>query len=95
MLTVHVFFQVKPECIEEFIKLAPSNVLNSRQEAGVVSFDAFQQQDDAAKFLFIECYKTPEDQLKHRESEHFKSWKPAVMELLVEPYTFIKYDKVL
>lgn len=95
MLTVHVFFQVKPECIEEFIRLAPSNVFNSRQEDGVVRFEALRQQDDAARFMFVECYKTPDDQLKHRETEHFKGWKAAVMDLLVEPYTFVKYDTVI
>jgi quinol monooxygenase YgiN len=92
MLIVHVFFKVKPEQVTVFQEIARENAHNSRKEPGVISFEVLQQQDDATKFLFAEIYRTPDDQIKHRETSHYQKWRAAVAAMLVEPYTFIKYD---
>jgi autoinducer 2-degrading protein len=92
MFIVHVSFQVKEEHILKFKKASIENAKNSIREEGVVRFDVLQQQDDPSRFVFAEAYKTPEDQLKHRETEHFKVWRSTILDLLKEPYTFNKYD---
>lgn len=92
MLMVHVHFHVKEDQVEAFKAATLENARNSIQESGVARFDALQQQDDPSRFVLVEVYRTPEDQLKHRETAHFAAWRAAVLDMLVEPYTFVKYD---
>lgn len=94
MYIVHVFMHVKYDYIKEFKSASVDNVEKSLDEPGVASFDIIQQQDDNSKFLFMESYYTEEDQLKHRESEHFKKWKEKTKDMFEKPYTFIKYKNL-
>lgn len=94
MHIVHVYFHVKPEHIETFKIASIENAQNSRKEAGVISFDVLQQQDDSARFKFVEIYHTPDDQIKHRGTEHFKKWRQLIEEMLEEQYTPLKYNMV-
>ncbi len=77
---------VKPQCIEEFIDIVTQNARCSREESGVISFDVMQNKENVSEFLLVEVYRTPEDQLKHRETEHFKVFKEQVQDLIQEPY---------
>lgn len=94
MHIVHVYFHVKPEHIEDFIKASMENAKNSREETGVIRFDVLQRQDDSTLLMFVEIYKTPDDQLKHRETEHFKKWRQLIGDMLEEQYTAQKYHSV-
>jgi autoinducer 2-degrading protein len=95
MFTVHVFIEINDKDIEAFKKLTEDNVVNSRKEDGIISFDFYQQQDDKTKFLLAESYQNSEAQLIHRETEHFIRWRAGISDMLVKPYSFIKYDKCL
>lgn len=94
MLIVHVFFDVKGEYIEAFRAASIQNAAGSLQESGVVSFDILQEQEDSSKFLFMEVYKSPEDQANHRETIHYKKWRETIIDMLVKPYSFIKYKNM-
>lgn len=94
MFTVHVFFNVKLEQIEAFKEASTENARNSMNEPGVISFDVLQQQDDSSSFLFREVYHTPADQIKHRETSHYIKWRESIKEMLIEPYTFLKYSNI-
>lgn len=85
---------IKPDCVETFITIVSENVLLSRQEEGVISFEAIQCKESPTDFLLIEVYKSPEDQLKHRETEHFQLFKSQIGELLYEPYKAIIYHSI-
>jgi autoinducer 2-degrading protein len=91
MYIVHVSIKVKEEHISVFREATIENAQNSVNEAGIARFDVLQQQDDPSRFLLVEVYYTPEDQLKHRETEHFKKWRATITDMIAEPYTFIKY----
>ncbi|MCX7773897.1 MAG: antibiotic biosynthesis monooxygenase [Clostridia bacterium] len=93
-MRVHVHFHIKDLSIEAFKKASMDNAQNSRLEPGVLGFEVLQQQDDPSRFLFVERYKSPEDQLLHRETEHFKRWRSCISEMLSEPYTFTKYEEL-
>lgn len=86
--------KIKSDCIEQFIEIITENVRHSRNEKGVVSFDAMQSKDIPTEFLLVEAYMTPEDQLAHRETEHFKVFKSQVGELLQEPYQAQIYHSI-
>ncbi len=77
---------IKPDCVEKFIATVAENVRYSRDEEGIVSFDALQSKEDPTAFLLIEVYKSAEAQFKHRETAHFENFKASVGDLLQEPY---------
>lgn len=89
MKTVQVRFTVKKDCINDFIVFTKENVLNSKRESGVISFNFFQNSTDNSVFYLLESYKTPEDQLSHRDTEHYKNWKHHIQNMLYSPYEVI------
>jgi autoinducer 2-degrading protein len=94
MLIVHVFVQVKPEFIEQFKEATIANHRGSIKEPGIARFDVIQQQDDPTKFVLVEVYRTPEDTVKHKETEHYKKWRDTVEKMMAVPRTSIKYTNV-
>jgi len=93
IVLVHV--HVKPEMIQQFIEATSENARNSIQEAGVVRFDFLQQAEDPTRFTLVEVYKTPDDQLKHRETRHYNVWKDAATDMMAEPRVGVKYKNLL
>jgi quinol monooxygenase YgiN len=94
MHIVHVHVHVKPEHVEAFREATIENARNSAQEPGVTRFDVLQQADDPARFILIEHYKTPDDQLKHRETAHYRAWRDAVADMMAEPRSATRYVSV-
>ena len=90
MHIVHVHVHVKPEDVEAFKQATIENAQGSAQEPGVARFDVVQHADDPTRFILIEHYKTPEDQLKHRETVHYQKWRDAVAGMMAEPRTAVK-----
>jgi autoinducer 2-degrading protein len=94
MFIVHVFVHVKPEHIEAFKAATLENARNSKQEPGVARFDVIQQQDDQARFVLIEVYRTPDDPARHKETAHYQKWRDAVADMMAKPRSSIKYTNV-
>jgi (4S)-4-hydroxy-5-phosphonooxypentane-2,3-dione isomerase len=94
MHIVLVHIHVKPEAIEDFKKVTIDNARNSIKEPGIFQFDCLQQAEDPCRFTLVEAYRTPEDQLLHRETKHYQAWKDAVGDMQAEPRQGIKYVNV-
>lgn len=94
MLIVHVHVRVTPESIAEFREATVENARHSIQEAGIARFDVVQQQDDAARFVLIEVYRTPEAAAAHKETAHYAKWRDAVAPMMAEPRQSVKYNAV-
>ena len=94
MHIVHVHVHVKPEQIEAFKDATLENAHNSVREPGVLRFDVVQQSDDPTRFVLIEIYKTPADQLKHRDTAHYQIWRDTVADMMAEPRQAVKYAGV-
>ena len=94
MYIVHVFVNVRPEDVAAFKDATLENARNSIREPGVARFDVIQQQDDPARFLLVEVYRTPEDPARHKETAHYKKWRDTVAQMMAEPRTSIKYTNV-
>ena len=94
MFIVHVFIQVKPEFIEEFLKATMENARNSVQEAGIARFDVIQQQDDQTRFVLVEVYRSIDDTSKHKETHHYKKWRDTVEKMMVEPRSSAKFINI-
>lgn len=94
MLVVHVFVEVKPEFVEAFRAATIENATQSVQEAGVARFDVVQQQDDPARFVLVEVYRTPEAPARHKETAHYATWRDTVAGMMAAPRTSVKYANV-
>lgn len=94
MFIVHVFVHVKDDRIEDFKRATLENARNSVSEPGIARFDVVQQQDDPARFILVEIYRTPEDTAKHKETEHYRKWRDSVEQMMAEPRSSIKFTNI-
>ena len=92
MFIVHVHVFVKPDCIEAFRAASLENACHSLQEAGIARFDVLQQQDNAARFVLIEVYRSPDEAARHKETAHYATWRDSVAPMMAEPRYSVKYD---
>jgi len=94
MLIVHVFANVKPECIQPFKEATVQNARQSLQEPGVARFDVIQQLDDPTRFVLIEIYRTPAASAAHKETAHYQLWRDTVAPMMSEPRSSVKFAPV-
>lgn len=94
MLVVHVHVHVKPDRIEEFKRVSMENARQSVREPGIAAFDVVQQQDDPARFVLVEAYRTPAAPAAHKETAHYKAWRDAVETMMAEPRHSVKYSNL-
>lgn len=94
MLIVHVHVHVKPDQVEAFKQTSVENARNSVQEPGIARFDVVQQQDDPARFVLVEVYRTPDDPARHKETAHYAKWRDTVADMMAEPRSSVKYANV-
>ena len=94
MLIVHVFVHVKPELTEAFEIATLENARKSLQEPGIARFDIIREQNDPARYVLVEVYRTSEDPAKHKETAHYQKWRDTVADMMAEPRNSIKYANV-
>lgn len=94
MIIVQVQVHVKPEYVDAFIRATLENARNSVQEQGIARFDVIQQVDDPTRFVLVEVYRTAEDPARHKETKHYARWRDAVVEMMLEPRSGVKYSNV-
>jgi quinol monooxygenase YgiN len=94
MLIVHVHVHVRPELVEEFRRATIENARASIQEPGIARFDVVEQQDDAARFVLVEVYRTMEAAAAHKETAHYAKWRDAVAPMMAEPRQSVQYKAV-
>ena len=58
MYVVAVTVFVKPDRVQPFIQATLDNARATRKEAGNVRFDVLQAEDDPARFLLYEAYRS-------------------------------------
>ena len=85
MYIVHVFVEVKPDYIQDFIKATLENARESVKESGISRFDVLQDQENPNRFVLNEVYRTIEDPARHKETAHYKRWKDVVAEIMAGP----------
>lgn len=94
MLVVHVSIRVKPEHIEAFKQATIANARESLKEPGIARFDFVQQQDDPARFVLVEAYRSPEASVAHKETKHYATWRDTVAPMMAEPRSSVKFSNV-
>lgn len=91
MLEVHVHVHVKPECVEAFREASLANARESVKEPGVYRFELLQQEDDPARFVLVEGYRSAEAPAAHKETAHYALWRDTVEEMMAEPRRAVKH----
>lgn len=94
MLIVHVHVRVKPEHIEAFRQASLENARQSVREPGIARFDVVQREDDPARFVLVEVYRTPEAPAAHKTTAHYAKWRDAVAPWMAEPRASVKYRNI-
>jgi autoinducer 2-degrading protein len=94
MLVVHVHVHVKNDKVETFKKVCIENAENSIKEAGIARFDLIQDREDPTQFILVEVYRTTEDTVRHKETDHYQKWRDTVEDMMVEPRKSIKYVNI-
>jgi quinol monooxygenase YgiN len=94
MLIVQVNIQVKLEFVDEFIKATLENARNSLMEPGIARFDVLQDSSDPAKFVLCEVYRSVDAPAKHKETDHYLSWRDTVAGMMAEPRKGIQYKNL-
>jgi quinol monooxygenase YgiN len=91
MLVVQVTVRVKPEFVEAFKQATLENARQSVKEPGIARFDVLQHQEDPARFVLVEAYRTPEAPAAHKETRHYQAWRDAVAPWMAEPRSSVKW----
>ena len=90
MYIVCVIIAVKSEHLPPFIQATLENAQNTRHEAGNIRFDVIRDQEDPARFMLYEVYRSKEDFLAHQQTPHYFRWKDAVADWMAEPRSATK-----
>ena len=94
MLIVLVQVTVKPECIEDFKAATMENARHSVGEAGIARFDVIQLQDDPARFILIEAYRSANAPASHKDTPHYQKWRMKVEKMMAAPRFSQKYENL-
>ncbi len=94
MLIVHVHAHVKPQFVEQFKEATEVNARHSVREPGIARFDLLQQADDPTRFILVECYRSEEATVAHKQTEHYATWRDTVTPMMAEPRTSVKLSNI-
>ena len=94
MITTFVYVHVKSENIDEFISASIKNHEASIQEDGNMRFDLLQDENDPCRFVLYEAYESKEKAAKHKETEHYLSWRKTVAPYMTEQRLGVHYKGI-
>lgn len=85
MIIIHAFFKIDPDQREEFLEQARKVALPSQAEEGNISYQFYEDPDQANDFVFLEKWKDQAAIQTHEETSHFQTFKTELPRFLVEP----------
>ena len=94
MHMIMVRLEVKPERVDDFLKLVTFNATESRKEPGNLRFDVVRALDSSTRFGLYEVYIDDAAVLAHRATPHFAKWREEIEALLVTPRISERFTSV-
>ncbi len=73
-IAVVVNVEVKPDRVEEFLRVMEHDAIESRKEEGCLRFDVLRDLTDSNKFVFYEVYRDQDAIDFHKATSHFQQW---------------------
>ena len=95
MIATIVYVTVKPEHIQEFIRVTTANHLHSVKEPGNLRFDILQLEEDPSRFALYEAYEDEASAAAHKHTPHYLEWKETVASWMAEPRKGIRYHAIM
>jgi len=94
MHMIIVRLEVKPERVDDFLRLVSFNVSQSRKESGNLRFDVVRSVDNPALFRLYEVYRDEAAVRAHQATAHYAKWRAEIEGLLVTPRVSEKFTSV-
>ncbi|MFC5051095.1 putative quinol monooxygenase [Rubritalea spongiae] len=82
MITKKINLTAKAGKEGELENLLKMMVMESKPEAGCVSYELYQQKESLADFFLIEIWETAEQLEEHKATAHFAKFKELAPELI-------------
>jgi autoinducer 2-degrading protein len=92
---VIVRLEVKPERVEDFLKLVSFNAAETRKESGNLRFDVVRSVDNPTLYRLYEVYRDDEAVRAHQATPHYAKWRAEIEALLVNPRLSEKFTSVI
>jgi quinol monooxygenase YgiN len=92
MLVVHATFPIDSDSRDRALDLAHELVESSREEPGVISYNATTDVEDPNVLHFIEGYEDEAAFGEHAQSGHFREFESALPDLLAGEPTVTRFD---
>ncbi len=94
MNMIMVRLEVKPDRVDDFLRLVTFNASESRKEPGNLRFDVVRSIDSPTKFGLYEVYRDDAAVRAHQATPHYAKWRGEVEDLLVTPRISEKFTSV-
>jgi len=94
MIVTIVNVYVKPEYIEDFIKITIENHFGSIKEPGNLRFDVIQNSEDPTRFVLYEAYDSEDAVAKHKTTSHYLKWRETVADWMAKSREGIKHNVI-
>lgn len=94
LFIVHVQVRVRPDGVAAFRDATLANARASLKEPGVVRFDVLHDREDPTRFVLVEIYRTAGAVAAHKDTDHYRTWRDTVAELMAEPRSSQKLTNV-
>jgi len=95
MHMVIVRLEVKPDRVDDFLKLVSFNASESRKGPGNLRFDVVRSVDSPTLFRLYEVYRDDDAVRAHQATAHYAKWRAEIEALLVTPRISEKFTSVL
>jgi autoinducer 2-degrading protein len=90
-----VRLEVRPEQLDDFLKLVTFNATESRKEPGNLRFDVVRSIDSPTRFGLYEVYRDEAAVQAHQASAHYGRWRAEIEALLVTPRISEKFTSIV
>jgi quinol monooxygenase YgiN len=92
MLVLHAYIKVDPNQREEYLGHARNVMEGSKAEEGCNSYHLYEDTLEANTFVMVEEWKDAAALEFHFGTAHYKTFKEATSEMVVEPARLVKYE---
>jgi autoinducer 2-degrading protein len=92
MIVTCVHINVKPDCVQDFLKAMIENHKGSVKEPGNLRFDILQKAGDPCRFMIYEAYESEGAADLHKHTPHYIKWRDAVKDFMADARQGIRYN---
>lgn len=92
MIVVHAKMQIQASARELFLSEIQTLIAASRAEEGNVSYDLFEDTEQANTFMMMEVWNDKEAIATHNASSHFQAFTGKAPQFMAAPLGIQAYD---